>query len=203
MRAVAVEIEPARAAAAPAAWTLPDRGVVGMMSFIIAESAIFTIVVVAYLFYLGKSLSGPTPREVLEVPIFYTICLLSSSVTIHVAGKRLGRGEPRSFLMLWLLTTVLGGLFLFGTAQEWHRLIYEHGLTISTNLFGTTYYSLVGLHAFHVTVGLAMLAIVLVLAAAGRVGMSHLGRIDVLSLYWHFVDVVWVVVFTVVYVIGR
>jgi cytochrome c oxidase subunit 3/cytochrome o ubiquinol oxidase subunit 3 len=140
---------------------------------------------------------------VLEVPIFYTICLLSSSLTIHVAGKRLGRGEPRSFLALWLLTTVLGGLFLFGTAQEWHRLIYEHGLTISTNLFGTTYYSLVGLHAFHVTVGLAMLAIVLVLAAAGRVGMSHLGRIDVLSLYWHFVDVVWVVVFTVVYVIGR
>jgi cytochrome c oxidase subunit 3/cytochrome o ubiquinol oxidase subunit 3 len=203
MRAVAAEIEPTPVAAAPAVWTLPDRGVVGMVSFIIAESAIFTIVVVAYLFYLGKSLSGPTPREVLEVPIFYTICLLSSSVTIHLAGKRLGRGEPRSFLVLWLLTTVLGGLFLYGTAQEWHRLIYEHGLTISTNLFGTTYYSLVGLHAFHVTVGLAMLAIVLVLAAAGRVGMSHLGRIDVLSLYWHFVDVVWVVVFTVVYVIGR
>src|SRR5262245_34255496 len=97
MRAVAAEIEPTGAAAAPPVWTLPDRGVVGMVSFIIAESAIFTIVVVAYLFYLGKSRSGPTPREVLEVPIFYTICLLSSSATIHVAGKRLGRGEPRSF----------------------------------------------------------------------------------------------------------
>jgi len=203
MEAIAVGIEPTRAAAAPAVWTLPDRGMVGMASFIIAESAIFTIVVVAYLFYLGKSLSGPTPREVLEVPIFYTICLLSSSVTIHLAGKRLGRGESRSFLVLWLLTTVLGGLFLYGTAQEWHRLIYEHGLTISTNLFGTTYYSLVGLHAFHVTVGLAMLTIVFVFAAAGRVGRAQLGRVDVLSLYWHFVDVVWVVVFTVVYVIGR
>jgi cytochrome c oxidase subunit III len=203
MRAVVAEIEPTRVAAAPVVWTLPDRGVVGMASFIIAEAAIFTIVVVAYLFYLGKSLSGPTPRDVLEVPIFYTICLLSSSVTIHLAVKRLGRSEPRAFLVLWLLTIVLGGLFMFGTAREWHRLIYEHGLTISTNLFGTTYYSLVGLHAFHVTVGLAMLAIVGVLAAAGRVGIAHLGRIDVLSLYWHFVDVVWVVVFTVVYVIGR
>src|SRR4026209_2704289 len=108
MRAIAVDIEPTRAVAAPAVWTVPDRGVVGMASFVIAESAIFTIVVVAYLFYLGKSASGPTPREVLEVPVFYTICLLSSSVTIHLAGKRLGRGEPRSFLVLWLLTLLLG-----------------------------------------------------------------------------------------------
>ena len=87
MRAIAADIEPPRIAAAPAVWTLPDRGVVGMVSFIIAESAIFTIFVVAYLFYLGKSLTGPTPRDVLEVPIFYTICLLSSSVTIHLAGQ--------------------------------------------------------------------------------------------------------------------
>ena len=151
----------------------------------------------------AKSVSGPTPHDVLEVPIFYTICLLSSSVTIHLAGKRLERGEPRTFLALWLLTLVLGGLFLYGTAREWHRLIYEHGLTISTNLFGTTYYSLVGLHAFHVTVGLVMMAVVLLLGVTGRVGMAHAGRVPVLSLYWHFVDVVWVVVFTVVYVIGR
>jgi len=140
---------------------------------------------------------------VLEVPIFYTICLLSSSVTIHVAGKRLERDQPAAFLTLWLFTAVLGSLFMYGTAQEWRRLIYEHGLTISTNLFGTTYYSLVGLHAFHVTVGLVMLAVVLGLAVAGRVRVTHATRIDVLSLYWHFVDVVWVVVFTVVYVIGR
>jgi cytochrome c oxidase subunit 3/cytochrome o ubiquinol oxidase subunit 3 len=186
----------------PAEWTLPDRGTVGMVSFIIAESAIFTIFVVAYLFYLGKSLTGPTPRDVLEVPVLYTICLLSSSVTIHMAGQRLHRGEPRAFLVFWLITLALGAVFMFGTAQEWHRLINEHGLTISTNLFGTTYYSLVGLHAFHVTVGLVMLTIVFVLGLAGRVH-SHSARIDVLSLYWHFVDAVWVVVFTVVYIIGR
>src|SRR5712664_326902 len=187
----------------PGAWKLPYRGKVGMACLILAESAIFTIFVVAYLFYVGKSLSGPTPREVLETPIFFTICLLSSSLTIHLASRFLERGKRDAFLGLWFLTIVLGGLFMYGTAQEWHRLIYEHGLTISTNLFGTTYYSLVGLHAFHVTAGLLMLSIVLLLDLAGRVGREQSVRVDVLSLYWHFVDAVWVVVFTVVYVLGR
>jgi len=189
--------------ATPETWTLPYRGKVGMTCLIIAESAIFTIFVVAYLFYVGKSLTGPTPREVLEVPIFFTICLLSSSLTIHFAGKFLERDKRGAFLAFWLLTIVLGGLFLFGTGREWHRLIYEHGLTISTNLFGTTYYSLVGLHAFHVTAGLVMLCIVLIFGLAGRVGPDQSRRVEVLSLYWHFVDGVWVVVFTVVYVLGR
>jgi cytochrome c oxidase subunit 3 len=186
-----------------ATWKLPYRGQVGMACLIIAESAIFTIFVVAYLYYTGKSLAGPTPREVLETPIFFTICLLSSSVTIHLASKFLERGKRGAFLALWFLTIVLGALFMYGTAREWHRLIYEHGLTISTNLFGTTYYSLVGLHATHVTVGLLMLTIVLLFGLAGRVGREQSARIDVLSMYWHFVDAVWVVVFTVVYVLGR
>src|SRR6266853_1951476 len=155
------------------AWKLPYRGKIGIACLIIAESAIFTIFVVAYLFYAGKSLSGPTPREVLETPIFYTICLLSSSLTIHLAGKLLERGRRAAFLALWLLTLVLGALFLYGTGQEWHRLIYERGLTISTNLFGTTYYSLVGLHAFHLTAGLLMLLIVLIFGIAGRIGAEH------------------------------
>jgi cytochrome c oxidase subunit 3 len=203
MRAIVADIEPTRAAvAAPAVWTLPDRGVVGMVSFIIAESAIFTIFVVAYLFYLGKSLTGPTPRDVLEVPIFYTSCLLASSVTIHLAGRRLERNESKTFLVYWLITVALGAIFLYGTAQEWHRLIYGYGLTISTNLFGTTYYSLVGLHACHVTLGLITLTTVLLLSVTGG-ARTRSARIDVLSLYWHFVDVVWIVVFTVVYIIGR
>src|SRR5262250_3561389 len=190
-------------AGTPATWKLPYRGKVAMACLIFAESAIFTIFVVAYLFYIGKSLTGPTPREVLETPIFFTICLLSSSLTIHYAGKCLEKGKHGTFLSLWSLTILLGALFLFGTGQEWHRLIYEHGLTISTNLFGTTYYSLVGLHAFHVTAGMIMLVITAIFAFAGQVGREHSRRVEVLSLYWHFVDVVWVVVFTVVYVLGR
>jgi cytochrome c oxidase subunit III len=190
-------------AGTPVAWKLPYRGRVGMACLISAESAIFTIFVVAYLYYVGKSFSGPTPREVLETPIFYTICLLSSSLTIHFAGKLLERSRRGRFLTLWSLTIALGAFFLYGTGQEWHRLIYKYGLTISTNLFGTTYYSLVGLHAFHVTAGLIMMSIVLLFGLAGRVGPEQSARIGVLSLYWHFVDAVWVVVFTVVYVLGR
>jgi len=174
-----------------------------MVSLIVAETAIFTIFVVAYLFYVGKSLSGPTPNEVLETPIFLTICLLASSLTIHFATKFLQLGRRSAFLGLWLLTIILGGLFMYGTAQEWYRLIYEHGLTISTNLFGTTYYSLVGLHAFHVTAGLILLSIVLMFGLAGRIDQSQSQRVGLLSLYWHFVDAVWVVVFTVVYILGR
>ena len=184
-------------------WRLLSRGRVGMCALIAAEAAIFTIFVVAYLFYIGKSLSGPTPRDVLSPPFFYTACLLSSSLTIHFAGKALRRGNVRSFGAWWLLTITLGAFFLYGTASEWHRLIYRDGLTISTNLFGTTYYSLVGLHGFHVVVGLLGLTTVMAFTLFGVVKPEHAERVDVLSLYWHFVDAVWIVVFTVVYVIGR
>jgi len=184
-------------------WNRPTRGRVGMFALIAAEAAIFTIFVVAYLFYIGKSLSGPMPREVLSPPFFYTVCLLSSSLTIHFASKALRAANLRSFGAWWFMTIALGATFLYGTASEWHRLIYRDGLTISTNLFGTTYYSLVGLHGFHVVVGLICLSLVMTFTFVGAVKQEHAERIDVLSLYWHFVDAVWIVVFTVVYVIGR
>lgn len=185
------------------AWALPARGRVAMFALIAAETAIFTIFVVAYLFYVGKSPSGPQPKDVLEAPIFYSICLLSSSLTIHLAVKALRGGSVRNFVAWWLTTLALGATFLYGTAAEWYRLIYRDGLTISTNLFGTTYYSLVGLHGFHVIVGLTCIALVVAFTLSGNVRPEHAERLDVLSLYWHFVDAVWVVVFTVVYLIGR
>lgn len=183
-------------------WQLPDRGRVGMYCLIAAESAIFTIFVVAYIFYLGKSLTGPKPAEVLHPPVLFTICLLSSSLTVYLAERSLAEGKVGAFRRWWLLTIALGAAFLLGTAREWRHLILDEGLTISTNLFGTTYYSLVGLHAFHVTVGLVALIIVFLIALIGGIGREHAGRVAVLSLYWHFVDTVWIVVFTVVYVIG-
>jgi cytochrome c oxidase subunit 3/cytochrome o ubiquinol oxidase subunit 3 len=190
------------APATEVAWTLPDRGRVGMLSLIAAEAAVFVIFVVAYLFYAGKSANGPT-AAVLQAPIFFSVCLLSSSYTIHRAVMALRRGEGAFFARWWLATIALGATFLFGTALEWRHLVVDESLTIRTNLFGTTYYSLVGLHAFHVTVGLLALATVSAFEFAGRVKREHAERLDVLSLYWHFVDVVWVVVFLVVYVIGR
>jgi cytochrome c oxidase subunit 3 len=178
-------------------------GRVGMYGLIAAEAAMFTIFIVAYLFYAGKSAGDPEARNVLRAPIFFSICLLSSSITIHLAVRSWTRGSMSIFVRWWLATLALGAAFLAGTALEWRRLIQDEGLTIATNLFGTTYYALVGLHAFHVTVGLVALAVVSALALAGRVRREDAARGDVLSLYWHFVDGVWVVVFMVVYVIGR
>jgi cytochrome c oxidase subunit 3/cytochrome o ubiquinol oxidase subunit 3 len=180
-----------------------SRGPVGMAGLIIAESAIFNIFIVAYLFYLGKSLGGPTPQKALEMPVVNTICLLSSSATITCAVRALGRGRNFAFGVWWFITMALGGYFLFGTGREWMRLIYEQGLTISTNLFGTTFYSLVGLHASHVVVGLVALLAVLALTVCGAVQRVHTKHIEVVAIYWHFVDAIWAVVFTVVYIIGR
>jgi cytochrome c oxidase subunit 3/cytochrome o ubiquinol oxidase subunit 3 len=195
--------QPAVISDANITWELPSRGRVGMFSLIAAECAIFTIFVVAYLFYVGKSLTGPMPKDVLHAPIFFTICLLSSSLTIHLAVKSLKRAKVGGFALWWFFTLALGATFLFGTAREWRHLIYDEGLTIQTNLFGTTYYSLVGLHAFHVTVGLLAITTVLLFALFGYVRRENAEHVDVLTLYWHFVDAVWVVVFTVVYIIGR
>ena len=184
-------------------WTLPSRGIVGITCLILAEASFFIIFVVAYVYYLGKSLTGPAPRDVLELPVFTTICLLSSSITVHFAVETLHKGK-RELCSLWLAATVLlGTIFLAGTAREWYHLIVHDHLTIRTNLFGTTFYSLVGLHATHVVVGFFMLSLALVFLVRGQMSHEHSDKLKVLSYYWHFVDAVWVIVFLVVYVFGR
>ena len=184
-------------------WTLPSRRKVALICLICTEAALFTIFVVAYIFYIGKSLTGPYPAQELEIPILATICLLSSSVTVVLAERAFRRGHTREFQLWWLITILLAAIFLGSTASEWQRLIFKDHLTISTNLFGTTFYSVVGLHATHVIVGLILLVLVLILSLRGYVRQAHAEHIEMLSWYWHFVDAVWVVVFSVVYVIGR
>jgi len=186
-----------------AEWRLPSRGMVAMASLITAESSIFTIFVVAYLYYLGRDVSGPTPTEVLEIPYFGTVCLLSSSGFIMLAERAIEHGKMAAFKLWWSVTLLLGAIFLVDTGMEWRKLIEQDHLTIHTNLFGTCFYSLVGLHASHVIVGMLMMLITLVFALTGHVRAEHSYRVKVLALYWHFVDAVWVVVFTVVYVVGR
>jgi cytochrome c oxidase subunit III len=184
-------------------WKLPDRGVVGIISLILTETSLFTIFVVAYLYYIGKSTIGPFPKDVLTVPIWASICLLSSSGTIVAAEHALKHNRLGAFKLWWTVTILLGLEFLRQTGMEWNELINEHHLTISTNLFGSTYYLLVGLHASHVIMGLAFLLIVLAVTMAGFPIATQMRRIMFLSWYWHFVDAIWVVVFTVVYIIGR
>ena len=182
-------------------WKLPNRGRVGMLCLILTESAFFAIFVVAHLFYMGKNLNGPFATEVLEMPYLASLCLFVSSATITVAIRGLRAGSRALFNGLWLATIALGVGFLIFTAVEWYGLIYEDGMTIRTNLLGTTFYSLVGFHALHVTIGLCMLGFVLALCLLGHVREEHAERVEILSWYWHFVDAVWIVVFTVVYLI--
>jgi cytochrome c oxidase subunit III len=186
-----------------AAWDLPSRRRAGMVGLIIAEAALLGVFVVAYLFYLGKSLQGPYPKDVLEIPVLNTLCLLASSVTVARAVRAL-RQEDQRWAGVWFAVTILLGVaFLVGTAQEWYRLIVAHGLTISTNLFGTTFYALVGFHAFHVTMGLVMLTLLAVFTWLGELRSTHAEQAELVSWYWHFVDAVWIMVLTVVYIIGR
>ena len=179
------------------------RGRVGMIGLICAETSLFLVFVVAYLFYIGKSINGPYPKDVLELPVFNTVCLLSSSISVGLAVRALRRGGMALGGVWFLVTMALGAEFLVGTAREWYRLIVTHGLTIGTNLFGTTFYSLVGLHASHVTIGLVILTLLCVFSFTGGLRGEQVERAEIASWYWHFVDGVWVVVFTVVYVVGR
>src|SRR5271163_633070 len=160
-----------------APWKLPSRGMVGMACLIIAESAIFLIFVVAYIYYIGKSLSGPTPKEVLDIPYVATVCLLSSSFTAHAAVSALRKSRVTACAAWIGATILLGAIFLVYTGKEWYELIYHDGLTIRTNLFGTTFYSLVGLHATHVVIGLTMLLIVLLFTLTGHLRQEHSERV--------------------------
>jgi cytochrome c oxidase subunit III len=177
----------------------------GMLAFLVSEVAFFSTLIVTYLSYIGKDRVGPTPAEVLSLRLVLgtTACLLLSSVTVHFAERALRHGTQGGFCLLWGLTILLGVLFLAGTGYEWYDLITKHHLTIGRNLFGTTFYTLVGFHGLHVTGGVITMLIVLGLGLAGRVTAANPAGPEVVSWYWHFVDGVWVVVFSVVYLVGR
>jgi cytochrome c oxidase subunit 3/cytochrome o ubiquinol oxidase subunit 3 len=182
---------------------------VGMLTFLASEVAFFGTLIMAYVYFLRQtSQSEPNPSQVffwpkLWVTVFFSACLFSSSLTIHVAGRALRRQSQQQFLAWWGLTIVLGVLFLLGTGLEWSDLIRKWGLTIDRNMFGTTYFTLVGFHALHVTVGVTVMSIVLGLALRRQITERNPTSVEVVSWYWHFVDGVWLVVFTLVYLVGR
>ena len=178
----------------------------GHARFLVSEVALFSTLIVTYLIYLGKDVVGPTPAEALSLPPGPVYHGLPARQQRHdpPGGEDAASGGTRSgFLRWWLATIVLGVVFLRGTAYEWHELIDRHHLTISRNLFGTTYYTLVGFHALHVTAGVIVMLIVLGLALGRQVTSANRAGVELVSWYWHFVDGVWVVVFTVVYLVGR
>lgn len=177
----------------------------GMITFLASESAFFGTLIMVYLYNLGVVKDGPyTPGDVLKLSdaLPGTICLLLSSVTVHFAAAMLAQKKDAAFRLLWLATIALGIVFLGGTAYEWYNMIRD-GFTMQTNLFGSAYFTLVGFHAAHVTIGIILLGLVLALGRRTREINRHEVFAEVVSWYWHFVDGVWVVVFSVVYLFGR
>jgi cytochrome c oxidase subunit 3/cytochrome o ubiquinol oxidase subunit 3 len=175
-----------------------------MLSFLASEVSLFSTLILVYRVYLGAEQEGPTPA-ILSLPLVIgtTCCLLASSLTVHFAVKSLNAGERLTFLRWWSATILLGLIFLAGTAWEWRGLVVDYGLTPSRNLFGTTYYTLLGFHALHVTIGVLVMLTVLGLTLRRLVTTQSRDAVELVSWYWHFVDVVWVAVFSVVYIAGR
>lgn len=168
--------------------------------FIASESIFFLMLILAYVNFHNSVTTGPDARNSLDpyVTGIFSLFLLASSFTVWLAGKSL-KNRNRSGLKLWLFATiVLGAVFIFGQAREWFGL-FGRGITISSNVFGSTFFTLTGFHGFHVCVGLVMLSILLGLTLAGDFKGPKSDAVECVSLYWHFVDGVWIVVFSVIY----
>lgn len=181
-----------------------DKGKAGMIAFLCTEVAFFSSLFVAYVVYIGKSISGPTPAEVLDLwpAIINTVLLLSSSFTMAQASASFA-ADRRGRFYTWLpLTMALAVGFLVVTSIEWYGLIFRDHLEIYSNLFGTTYYTLVGFHSAHVAMGLVLMAALLGTALRGRL-TGHATAVELVAWYWHFVDTVWIGIFLVVYLLGR
>jgi cytochrome c oxidase subunit 1/cytochrome c oxidase subunit I+III len=183
-----------------------DKGAVCVWSFIASEASFFVILIFAYIYYNARLApgGGPSAQTSLDLPkvAVYTACLLSSSFTLWRSEKAQHRGDHGGSTRWLALTLALGLIFLVGQVREYIGL-WQSGVTVSRNLFATTFFTLTGFHGLHVTGGLVALAILLGRALAGDFRRWPSRALNHVGLYWHFVDVVWVVVFTVIYVRGR
>jgi cytochrome c oxidase subunit 1/cytochrome c oxidase subunit I+III len=174
-----------------------DKTVVGMWTFIVSEGVFFIMLIIAYVVFNTSTRAAASHLDVTRTGAF-SVCLFASSFTIHRCGKSLARGRERAFRGWLFLTIVLGAIFLAGQAREYHGL-FASGLDVDTSLFASTFFTLTGFHGLHVTLGLVALAVLLALALRGGIVGRHSSAVKAMSMYWHFVDVVWIAVFSVVY----
>jgi cytochrome c oxidase subunit 3/cytochrome o ubiquinol oxidase subunit 3 len=173
-----------------------------MWAFLGSECLLFGALISTYLLYKGRSISGPKPHDVYDIPFTSasSFLLLMSSLTMVLALASIQRGDLQR-LRLWLLATAtLGGLFITGQVYEF-TTFYKEGLSLSTNLFGSSFFVLTGFHGVHVSLGILMLLSLYGLSARGKLPAERSEVVELVGLYWHFVDIVWIVIFTVVYLI--
>ncbi len=181
-----------------------DSRKMAFWTFIGSECLLFGTLIATYLVYEGRSVVGPTPQEILNIPItsVSTFDLLMSSLAMVMALAAVERGD-KLWARAWLAATVvLGLIFLSFQVYEFTTFVNE-GLTLKTNLFGSTFFVLTGFHGGHVAIGVIWLSTLLVRSLQGKLGPEKALNVELAGLYWHFVDVVWIVIFTVVYLLQR
>jgi heme/copper-type cytochrome/quinol oxidase subunit 3 len=179
-----------------------DSNKLGVWSFLSSETVFFSALIVTYVVMHGRNVSGPLPHDILNVPLtaVNTFVLICSSFTMVSALAAIQRGQTR-MLKFWLIATMLlGAAFLGGQATEF-SLLMGQGLSLSKNVFGATFFTLTGFHGTHVLVGLIWIAFVLRKGYQGQLNRENHLAVEMVGLYWHFVDLVWIIIFTVVYLI--
>jgi heme/copper-type cytochrome/quinol oxidase subunit 3 len=177
-----------------------EKNRLGMYLFLLSEVVFFSVLIMAYIYYRGGAGQGPSAANSLQPATagIFTLCLLASSGTLWLAERSIAR-QNQTGVRLWLVATgLLGAVFLIGQAREYIHLIADN-VTIDRNLFGTTFFTLTGFHGLHVFSGLVALTILAGMAMAGHFRGPHSVAVETVGLYWHFVDVVWVVIFTIIY----
>jgi heme/copper-type cytochrome/quinol oxidase subunit 3 len=179
-----------------------DSRKMGFWAFIGSECLLFGSLISTYLVYQGRSVSGPTPAEILNIPVtsISTFDLLMSSLWMVLALAAVQRGDMK-WAKVWLLGVAIGGAIFIGFQVYEFSSFVREGLTLQTNLFGATFFVLTGTHGAHVTVGVLWMLTLWYRALRGKLGPEHAMTVEIAGLYWHFVDVVWIVIFTVVYLI--
>jgi cytochrome c oxidase subunit 3/cytochrome o ubiquinol oxidase subunit 3 len=173
-----------------------------MWAFLGSECMLFGALISTYFLYRGRNITGPTPTKIYDIPYtsISSFVLLMSSLTMVLALAAIQRGDQVR-LRLWLVATaLLGTIFIGGQVYEFTSFVRE-GLTLKTNLFGSSFFVLTGFHGVHVTVGIMMLLSLAGMSAKGKLPQSKSEVVEIAGLYWHFVDIVWIVIFTVVYLI--
>lgn len=168
--------------------------------FVYSESVFFLVLIAAYAYFHVQPQTGPDAASSLHPGITgaYSVCLFASSATMATAHRFFRRDNHRAFAAWLLVTIILGAVFLYGQGSEYASL-FAKNITVGRNLFSTTFFTLTGFHGLHVFIGLCLLAITLGLALRGRLAQRHALGLDTVSIYWHFVDAVWVFIFALVY----
>jgi len=180
-----------------------DNRKLGTWVFLGSEAVFFSSLIVSYVVMSGHSTSGPTPHEALSIPLvsINTFVLICSSVTMVTALSVIRRGNERAARRYLIATALLGLLFLTGQAIEF-TLLYRDGVTLSSSLFGASFFTLTGFHGAHVSIGVIWICFVLARAFAGGLTKDNHMALEMVGLYWHFVDIIWIIIFTVVYLIA-